>query len=53
MVVTGYETGSLLIKYLGGPLITSKPKKGDCKPLMDKSLRELNLGGVDSFPMLG
>lgn len=38
----GFKVGTLSIKYLGVPLITSKLKIGDCKPLMNKIFSLIN-----------
>ena len=34
--MTGFSMGSLLVKYLGVPLISSRLSHSDCQPLLDK-----------------
>ena len=36
--ITGFSLGSLPVKYLGVPLISSKLTHSDCLPLMDKMM---------------
>lgn len=36
------KEGSLLVRYLGMPLIPGKPSMKDCKPLTDKIIARIN-----------
>ena len=39
--MTGFSLGSLPMKYLGVPLISSKLSHSDCKPLLDKIMARI------------
>ena len=39
--MTGFRLGSLPMKYLGVPLISSKLSHSDCQPLLDKIIARI------------
>ncbi|KAL5787684.1 hypothetical protein ACOSP7_004633 [Xanthoceras sorbifolium] len=49
----GFKEGTLPIKYLGVPLISTRLTAGDSRPLIDKITKRkgLNLGLANGFPM--
>ena len=49
---SGFKIGSLSVRYLGVPLITTKLRSVDCQPLVDR-IGELNVGQIELLVMLG
>ena len=50
---TGFRLGSLLVKYLGFPLISTKLSHTDCQPLLDKIIARIQSWTCRSLSFAG
>ncbi|KAL0292777.1 UNVERIFIED_CONTAM: hypothetical protein Sradi_6973500 [Sesamum radiatum] len=48
--IMGFQEGSLPIKYLGVPLVSSRLTNSDCQPLIQKLDSRLAVGSILTFP---